>query len=178
MEATEKEIQCIAISQKLYDVAAERAIKKLVNEYEQHKKIEDKPQTWFGRLFNKRPVAPNPEEELQQKILEIKRGTTLDHDVSETKTFAQLWEDKGAVSLYLDFCDCEIEFKHTEQEQCIDEWFKILYGETQPLEDLKKRIRSRQAASARNFAGGHINFKKLSDILPNEIDEVVDRYEK
>jgi hypothetical protein len=111
---------------------------------------------------------------LSKKIKELKAIYFLDNEVSEIKTFTQLWDDKG---LRVHGEEWWIYDGYTKEEQlnCIKEWFYILYGSSNDLERIIDEIKVRQEESLQNMRENNPNMRiKMASIemmLPKGIDD-------
>lgn len=110
---------------------------------------------------------------LSKQINEIIELYHLDNEMSEAKTFSQLWDDKGLRDYGLHWRIFS-GYTKKEQRQCIYEWFKILYGETNQLDKLIEEIKNRQILSTQQFYKenplSHISIASIESMLPEEID--------
>lgn len=133
----------------------------------------------FAFIYGLYEFAFGKRQATKRQISDLKTFAKLDFNVSSDKLFVQLWNDKGLVDKGSDFY--ALSFTTEEKAKCIEEWFKILYDDPRQLDHMKKVIRDRQVQGARKFheenPGGHINLRKVEDILPDEIDYLMPNYE-
>ena len=156
MIASTKELRCIAASRKFKDNSLIRKGEKLG--------LNNSDVFFFTPLlrlfFNKKSGSKN-------KMLLIHKSHEMDNIVSETKSFSQLWSDKG---LWDENFDCTLE----ERKECIYTWFNILYENSSALEEIEQMIINRQSEVRRTFyeeePNGHISMAAIHVVLPEEID--------
>lgn len=102
------------------------------------------------------------------------------YDVSENKSFLQLWSDKGLRDYGLAHID-NGPFSYKEKFYCLSEWIKILYDENFDLKQLEMEIRERQIRHVREFyethsPGSHVTPANPVDLIPFEIDKMFGKY--
>lgn len=128
------------------------------------------------KIINRRTIEAIGNNTPQNEIGEIYK---LNNEVSEIKLFSQLWNDKGLRDygvIYLKYSGYTLE----EQQDCIIEWFKILFGDIRKLEVIARQIRERLNTEFVQFKkenpNGYISLVPREHLLPIEIDKVFGEY--
>lgn len=116
----------------------------------------------------------------KKEIQDLIEKTKISYDVSENKSFLQLWSDKGLRDYGLAHMD-RGPFSYSEKFYCISEWVKILYDENFDLKQLEKEIKDNQVRLVREFynthsSGSHITPANPIDLIPFEIDKIFGNY--
>lgn len=108
---------------------------------------------------------------------EVHAHYATDDDVSEIKTFSQLWKDKGLMQFGIQLYG----YRKQEQLDCLVDWFEILFEDTEVLKMLLRTVETRltelQREFYKNHPEGHINISSSVDLLPTEIDKHFESYE-
>lgn len=152
MTATEKERQCIDYSLQIRKLVIERKLSDVKND---------------GNF-----------EKIKK---EITNQFLVNYEVSEIKTFSQLWDDKGLrnwgrAHLHL------TGFTEDEQLSCIKYWYIALYEKSDfDFEKLIDTIQENRRKSISEFYSqnpcGHISPISIVQSLPKEIDRIYGDYE-
>ena len=135
----------------------------------------------ISRKFRERVMARKTKEAFENKLNYNKIGNifSLDNEVSEVKLFSQLWNDKGLRDYGLNY-QKYTGYTLEEQQDCIIEWFEILYGDVKILENIAREIRERLNAEFVKFKkenpNGYISLVPREHLLPIEIDKVLGEY--
>jgi hypothetical protein len=116
----------------------------------------------------------------KKEIQDLIEKSKISYDVSENKSFLQLWSDKGLRDYGLAHMHMG-PYNYKEKFYCLSEWVKILYDEKFDLKQLEMEIRDRQIRHVREFyethsPGSHITPANPVDLIPFEIDKVFGNY--
>lgn len=119
--------------------------------------------TWWDKLLGRKEDIFNAEEQ----------------DVSELKTFTQLWSDFGLRDFGIEYLH-RGRFDRNDKLACIKMWVKILYKNKIDIDELQKKIIERNNLSRRNMAtknpGLRFSYPDVIDSIPTEIDKLVPQY--
>jgi hypothetical protein len=116
----------------------------------------------------------------QSPEIQLKEIYSLDQNVSEIKTFSQLWDDKGLRDYGREWWKYS-GYTKEEQRRCIYKWFEILYNrDSSVLDNLVSIIEEEQTASIRRMyadnPGLRISMDSMESILPERIDTLFGEY--
>lgn len=123
-------------------------------------------------------AVSSQDNSLKTKRKQIEDKLRMDYQMSENKTFTQIWHDKGLLtSHFTSISSSEIA---NYKKQCIYEWFKILYGDFGHIEGLYEELKGEQNKVLTKFyldnPRAHLSLSALEDSLPDAIDDSVGNY--
>lgn len=124
-------------------------------------------------LVNIYMIITGKRNTLLKQFKKIRNTYYIDNEVSEIKSFSQLWDDKGLRDYGTEFWIYS-GYTKAEQQECIDKWFEILYGNIEKVSNISKTISDKQVEESINFHRsnqGHINMGTPIVFLPEKIDE-------
>ena len=104
----------------------------------------------------------------------------IDNEVSETKTFEQLWNDKGLRDWGIGYMQYS-GYSESEQLSCLKYWFVSLYNKTEnDFDDYYNKVLKRINEGRRKFyqenPNGHISMASPIQLLPAEFDKMFGNY--
>lgn len=117
--------------------------------------------------------------EIKLRISEIQRRSQINYNVSENKSFIQLWSDKGLRDYGITHMD-EGPYSYEEKFFCLSEWIKILYDEDFDLKKFEKEIREREQMRMKEYLHKNpdifITPADPIDLIPFAIDSIFGEY--
>ncbi len=128
-------------------------------------------------LFAKRYLRSDINILLYESKVEIEQHITF--DVSEKKTFEQLWGDHGLRNYGINHMHRGF-FSDEQKRECIKYWVKVLYPfhiNTDEIEqDLVAQAVARWKRYYREHPNGHISIASSIDCLASELDKRYGNY--
>lgn len=138
------------------------------------------PFTFINHFITIRFFSSQYRKAKKNEIQEFMKKCAISYDVSENKSFLQLWSDKGLRDYGLAHMHMGT-YNYKEKFYCLSEWVKILYDEKFDLKQLEMEIRERQIRHVREFyethsPGSHVTPANPVDLIPFEIDKIFGNY--
>ena len=122
-------------------------------------------------LFAKRFLRSDFNILLQESKEEIARSITF--EVSEKKTFEQLWGDHGLRNYGINYMHRGF-FTEEDKRECIRYWVKVLYPFQIDTDEIEKEITTSNAErykqNLKEYPNRRISFAKSIDCVPNALD--------
>ncbi len=128
----------------------------------------------FNSFFNSKMKSDN-----KSRIQQLLKSTHTNYEVSENKSFLQLWSDKGLRDYGLGYME-NGPYSYEDKFYCLSEWVKILHDDKFDLKILETEIHKKQVERAnyrsKNNPSVRITLANPIDLIPFEIDKIFGNY--
>lgn len=133
-------------------------------------------------IFRLIEIIGSKKSNIKNEIYNIQDRYSLGYDVSENKSFTQLWDDKGLKNWGVGHMHL-VGISQEQQLNCIKYWFEVLYGKEKSeldilIEQIQQRIRKTRQEFYEEHPNGHVTPVQVQQLLPEEIDKKYGNYDQ